>query len=302
MVTRYIEANKPSQVNSENIGVQVYPADVPKTVGFKVNYNYITYNVICEANGKNIIIPSQPYANLPFKYTGVNDVIDNVTYMRYVGPDETTYLWAQEGEVQFGTVLYTAEGSGTEQDPYRNATSATDVLIVCETSGTFIIEDGGCYNTTSGYHYIVDFGTYRLTKSYQTGAFDGCVESQESHQDNGVTFNLMSSSLKPGYYTWQCTSYASTYANRYLFTTTDDPSVGDTAYWSTSDLSFLPQIITELVTVPEPGQVNCEVSYSVTGNGWTTHPTVLTDENNVICHIPRYMYLKFSQDVEITEE
>lgn len=47
---------------------------------------------------------------------------------------------------------------------------------------------------------------------------------------------------------------------------------------------------------------NCTVSYSVDGNTWTQHPTTLTDFNNVITNIPRYMYLKFSQDVELTEE
>ena len=46
----------------------------------------------------------------------------------------------------------------------------------------------------------------------------------------------------------------------------------------------------------------CSVSYSVDGNTWTQHPTTLTDNNNVIANIPRYMYLKFSQDVAITEE
>ena len=47
---------------------------------------------------------------------------------------------------------------------------------------------------------------------------------------------------------------------------------------------------------------SCTVSYSVDGNTWTQHPTTLTDNNNVIANIPRYMYLKFSQDVAITEE
>ena len=49
-------------------------------------------------------------------------------------------------------------------------------------------------------------------------------------------------------------------------------------------------------------EINCTVSYSVDGNTWTQHPTTLTDSNNVISNIPRYMYLKFSQDVVITEE
>ena len=55
--------------------------------------------------------------------------------------------------------------------------------------------------------------------------------------------------------------------------------------------------------LPGDGEgINCVVSYSVDGKVFTDVDTVLTDNNNVIANIPRYMYLKFSQDVAITEE
>ena len=55
--------------------------------------------------------------------------------------------------------------------------------------------------------------------------------------------------------------------------------------------------------LPGDGEgINCVVSYSVDGKVFTDVDTVLTDDNNVIANIPRYMYLKFSQDVVITEE
>ena len=55
--------------------------------------------------------------------------------------------------------------------------------------------------------------------------------------------------------------------------------------------------------LPGEGEgVNCVVSYSVDSETWTEHPTVLTEDNNVIANIPRYVYLKFSQDVVITVE
>lgn len=47
---------------------------------------------------------------------------------------------------------------------------------------------------------------------------------------------------------------------------------------------------------------NCEVSYSVDGETFTTFDKVLNEANNVICNIPKSVYLKFSQDVIITEE
>ena len=55
--------------------------------------------------------------------------------------------------------------------------------------------------------------------------------------------------------------------------------------------------------LPGEGEsANCTVSYSVDGKVFTDVDTVLTDSNNVIANIPRYVYLKFSQDVVITEE
>ena len=55
--------------------------------------------------------------------------------------------------------------------------------------------------------------------------------------------------------------------------------------------------------LPGDGEgINCVVSYSVDGKVFTDVKTALTEDNNVIANIPRYMYLKFSQDVAITEE
>ena len=55
--------------------------------------------------------------------------------------------------------------------------------------------------------------------------------------------------------------------------------------------------------LPGEGEgINCVVSYSVDGKVFTNVDPVLTDDNNVIANIPRYVYLKFSQDVVITVE
>ena len=55
--------------------------------------------------------------------------------------------------------------------------------------------------------------------------------------------------------------------------------------------------------LPGDGEgINCTVSYSVDGEVFTAVDPVLTDANNVIANIPRYVYLKFSQDVVITVE
>ena len=55
--------------------------------------------------------------------------------------------------------------------------------------------------------------------------------------------------------------------------------------------------------LPGDGEgINCVVSYSVDGKVFTDVDPILTEDNNVIANIPRYVYLKFSQDVVITVE
>ena len=55
--------------------------------------------------------------------------------------------------------------------------------------------------------------------------------------------------------------------------------------------------------LPGEGEgINCVVSYSIDGEVFTDVDPLLTDDNNVIANIPRYVYLKFSQDVVITVE
>ena len=55
--------------------------------------------------------------------------------------------------------------------------------------------------------------------------------------------------------------------------------------------------------LPGEGETaNCVVSYSVDGDDFTDVETALTEDNNVIGNIPKYVYLKFSQDVVITVE
>ena len=102
----------------------------------------------------------------------------------------------------------------------------------------------------------------------------------------------------------------------YVWTDDDTPEVNDGAYYN----PFFPSTRLRIEAVqytepdepepvdpyepPAPDEPNCVVSYSITGEAdtWTDVDTTLTDLNNVIANIPRYIYLKFSQDVIITEE
>lgn len=86
----------------------------------------------------------------------------------------------------------------------------------------------------------------------------------------------------------------------------ENVKVGDTVIFSTlNSISWNYNRMTVSAVESHQGHnesPNCQVEYSVDGQTWTAYPDYLTDYNNVICNIPRYMYLRFSQDVLITEE
>ena len=84
-----------------------------------------------------------------------------------------------------------------------------------------------------------------------------------------------------------------------IYMINDEPEEGDIVYTSESDLDWNKTAVSEVI---REGEFGCQVSYSIKGDSFTDVDPVLTDENNVIGNIPRYIYLKFSQDVYITEE
>lgn len=63
------------------------------------------------------------------------------------------------------------------------------------------------------------------------------------------------------------------------------------------------QVKSAIIGVEIAGETyNCEVSFSVEGTEFTKIGENLNEKNNVICNIPKSVYLKFSQDVIICEE
>ena len=84
-----------------------------------------------------------------------------------------------------------------------------------------------------------------------------------------------------------------------LNTSTSKPAAGDKAYYF-GDPDYNVQTIKSVVGEEEESE--CVVSYSVDGEIWSDWSETLDADNNVIANIPRYMYLKFSMDVVITEE
>ena len=139
-----------------------------------------------------------------------------------------------------------------------------------------------------------------------------------SFENISGSFDRTENTEEPGdgnvYYVWENElNGLGPYSQVLTLADSDNVAVNDTAYMDPNcDVSgTVTQVIQEETDPGDPGSpgqpaepipVDCSVSYSVDGKTWTNWTDNLTDENNVIANVPRYMYLKFGQDVEITEE
>lgn len=317
MVTRNIKANKPTQVNSDKIGVLVHPNTYPPIVtvdDIVVDYNY--EKVTAENGVPNPEFPDifsgaiTDTNNNVYYWKGGLTTIGGVDYYIYgTFPGGENIVYGTNNPAQVGDSIYSIDTTDPE-NPVITTIGTIGTLFLQKdhmvTTFDFIKNSASDYlNTNWSYTTFQVGGDFLL--DVQNGYKVGYVISGPSVvTDNDVTF--VKGSVQSDYQSWTNDDYvASGFGTRSLYTTTDSPAVGDTALFTVNpgEEDYNVQTIKDIDTTEtpvDPDPVNCTVSYSVDGTTWTEHPTVLTDENNVICNIPKYVYLKFSQDVVITVE
>lgn len=191
-------------------------------------------------------------------------------------------------------------GQGAPMLSLEDGSGPFDMISKAWIEGPFIYKN----DTDPATVYNANYGSYTYDSNYiynsEIGAIGLC---SGDHTMTVSDMDFQKSSVVEGKQTWTGTIEDTPFGTITLYTANDMPAQGSNAYEDPG--MTVGQTIKSTVVVdipPTPIAVNCVVSYSVDGTTWTEHPTVLTDKNNVICNIPRYMYLKFSQDVEITEE
>lgn len=329
MVTRYIQSKTPTQVNSNLIGVQVRPNSYRVVNGIYVNYHYevkkLTEYVAYEDkdgsyrpsdSGLSTVIvrvydPEDPTAKIydVYFYDGTSQYDNNGNeYLKILSlPYADSYMWVKDAAVQ-GDYLYDLDWDETLQAyvaTSRNDVFFADVMLnteVCAISDTQWID-------TSGIKYsIFDINNPEFQVIQGNGGF-GLVDGT-SGTTSEMYFQKTSISKSSGgkrYYYWdgEGSGYPVYDTNKTgvgTLTTWNSVNAGGAVVYRIQNNTYNPMTIKsvddEIVTDP----IECYVDYSVDGETWTTWPDPLTDENNVISNIPRYMYLKFSQDVVITTE
>lgn len=320
MVTRNIKANTATQVNANLIGVLVHPNTYPPIVTVDDIVVDYTYTKVVVANG----VPNPLF---PGDYVeAITDTNNNVYY--WVG--NTTEI---DGQIYYRWALWPTEGSiddsvWTKDYPVYSGANLLKIDITDPEKPVITGEAGvvgakflnlnGEIHSDISFMQVNQYDLYNsnFSSTYQVGG-DFLLDVQNGYKvgyvisgpsvvtDSDVTF--IKGNTSGDYQTWTNNDYVSSgYGTRVLYTATDSPAVGDTALFTLNGGGeYNHQTIKAIDTTEtpvDPDPVDCKLSYSVDGSTWNDWPKNMTDDNNVISNIPRYMYLKFSQDVVITEE
>lgn len=316
-MTRFLEKEQKTQVNSNLIGVQVRPEVVPPT--YEVSE-------LTADTGINLF---------GCTYTSNDDV--PMLYANYGQGDE---IWAYTGtkEEYGGTVykiwhcIYGASAAAGIDLLTNDNDSITDQTqfyfyeqnpenprVVAVFISDYMLNYGGDlmhFDPNGLYWYVTDDSFVQSVlndnpecelvdgffKSRETGGYLGKFTGTTTYTSNSLNFTY--SGDDNGYSVWKMDYYSG--ADLYLYSTIRNPYVGYNLISNMNGSEAYVSPVTDVSKVEvNPGyteSVDCSVEYSVDGETWTAWEKNLTDDNNVIANIPRYMYLKFGQDVEITEE
>ena len=334
-MTRNIKKDTPVQVNSNLIGVQVRP----DTGSIDVDYTipYVRTNISTPTVPMNISFVledgegGKEYA-YDSTYKGSVEVVDGETvytyyrFPRYNDYPENQYLYAQVPGLDIDTVMYIGTSeivddqevwTMTRFGQVTNLYNATPGATVNCFYGIFRFVDSenlSCSVTT--YDPTMDLPYFDMDGMFYLDTDNGFVYDYDNNNLFGVTKNgvrnvtgvelsaeLQDESTWEGKYEWKGiptggSPYYPEGVEATVWTDNADPAIGAVVYYS-SDTPNFNQLS---VSSKAPVAADCSVEFSVDGSTWTKVGENLTDDNNVIANIPRYVYLRFGQDVEITEE
>lgn len=361
-VTRLIPANTPSQVNAENIGVQIQLPPTTVIDSITVNYSYETVDssdlIYLNDDGQGNLIPSntgtivfnlnwvdpdtgntQPGGIIAYNQ-GDTVVINDETYVRLGSSSFSNLYYPDSQGLVENTPVYfiTDDGQGNytlQNSQYTigpNLTPLVDELCIDYPIdnqagyGQAVDSSGQIYTlnklTIAGGDYwgicnLRNMGYYMCfmnsTTTYTTDitAVPNNYTPGSETSPNYYTFYTDGGQEQIPYWTWDTNGvvqYPLIDGNRWIATLVAPENVqaGDTVVFTNlNQVGWLynRMTVSSVESHQEQGEYpSCQVEYSVDGQTWTAYPDYLTDYNSVICNIPRYMYLRFSQDVLITEE
>ena len=296
MVTRNIVKNTPTQVNSHLIGVRKLP-DVTN-----VTFD-IVYKTARTVYGDVYYINNKPYKWRSGYYkTSEGERYCRVLYAVGVGENSVEYQYYYKdtydgsdpmlmgkSRPEAGTQMYVRKGQYPDY-------MMEDAGVVCTGTANLTEQDFVVSGPESG-GYLPLYGGYQLNMTTGEIDFNGEI-LYVGYVGNTSTENLIG-------------VFDRVEGNKYFYNVAENTPLPSMSVYTEGRPEVGSEVHTDDIYITEPSYMSditeaaisdCVVSYSVDGKVFTDVDTVLTDNNNVIANIPRYMYLKFSQDVVITEE
>ena len=327
MVTRFIKKDTPVQVNSNLIGVQVRPDFQIVTNGITVNYRYYnigsaafvqisekdgSYRPYVEGYGCFIVqgedVETGSYYEIYFYDGQTRTDVNGVEYMGAMRPpyaDKELWLLTTNQ----GDNLYDLDWDETLQGWV--ASVRDDVFYADMTINDEIF----CRVGTNQYINVDNYNVYIwqvLNPEMEVVTYDSNfgIKSYSGNSSGEQYFsktNQIDENNDKTFYYWDGVGsgfpvYAPGKTGVGTYVSWEDVNAGNVVVFRIDNENYNRMRVgsVDRETIVDP--IDCSVSYSVDGETWTEWSDNLTDENNVISNIPRYMYLKFSQDVVITEE
>ena len=295
MVTRNIVKNTPTQVNSHLIGVRKLP-DVTN-VEFK-----IYPKIVATVNGDVYYINNSP---LPYWW---RPRVIEYEGERYCKVQYAVGVGEKPGEEFY---YYKDTSDGSNPALYSKPEVGTQMYVMKGQSPNFTMEAAGVVCTGTAKLTLHTFvasgpesgGYLPLNEGYQLNMATGEIDF------NGEILYAKGVGSSTGYR--EVGSFDRVEGNKYFYNVAEEYPLPSMSFYTEGRPEVGSEVHTDDIYITKPSYVSgitegaisdCVVSYSVDGKVFTDVDTVLTDDNNVIANIPRYMYLKFSQDVAITEE
>lgn len=297
-VTRNIKANEATQVNSNLIGVQVHPSVM--NINFRFNYNKyrISNGIYYGVDGVNYIYrtgyPPISYEGQDYYRLGRQSVItDTPNTLWFKGVDNTS-------RPETGDTVYTFENDVMTEystvGPIVEWNSGTvEFYQINEESNGFIElyhSNGDKYGDVSTVDYVVSI----LNPSTQEKVDIALTSKQNANEAETAYYSREFNGL----YEWQVAGEK--IGPQKMVTDNRNPLVGEKVRFEDENNGLLKLQYPYTIQGTQNENLYCQVEYSIDGKTFTKVDDILTDFNNVIANVPRYVYLRFSQDVEITEE
>lgn len=322
-MAKFHKANEEFQVNSSYIGVEVDPGKYP--TGWKGNLNIRCFN-----KSDSIFIKGHKYIYI---CTGETIKYDGDTFWQFRGIDEgSVYVWFVDNNAKspnelamtVGDDLYYLQIVDGEviSDRVQEQISSTNLMIpscgVFITSSQGYLKDEGVgtieatnprYGIPGIYKFSVNGNLIGLFDYTKDVSFDVDITGDPKYDPENPKFVYWP---VPGDKEIPCESFENPIlltdafesvisikkynSGDYLY-----PQVGAPFYIGTSPLSSPARQNKVRQIYEEENPVNCEVKLSVTRERWLSFLTIEATYCAAF-EVPRYMFLRFSQDVWITEE